>query len=271
MITFEELTGPNDHKTHANPDWERDGVLHLKKFIPDDLIDKYIEERTQLLAGTEKWRTGWNDPLPYLRVSSMRELALHRPLTQQIAELIGQEPGLHLCLTGFVSTERAWHQDRYLNPELVGENYIAAWIALDDVSSEAGPFEYVPGSHLWPVIERERVWNQMRKIGQDPQLPTWPSDSQHWVGSACESEIASRNVEVRKFLAKRGDVLLWHASLVHRGSQPIDRNIERRSLIAHYSSINHRPDMPLRKRLDNGSYYFDFAHGYSEPEKSTHK
>lgn len=267
---FDQITGPNKHKPHSNVEWERDGVLLLKSVIPDSLIDAYVAEREKVLGGTPKWRSGWNDPTPYLRIQSMKELALHRALTEKIAELIGSEPGLHLCLTGFQSTERAWHQDSYLNPESVGENYLAAWIALDDISPDAGPFEYAPGSHLWPVIQREKVWNQMRKIGQDPSLPTWPSDSQGWVGEACDFEIKRRNAETRTFIAKRGDVLLWHSSLVHRGSEPINRDIERRALIAHYSSIKARPDMPHIKRMENGSHYFDFAHGYTEPEKSTH-
>lgn len=269
---FDQITGPNDNKETPNESWNRDGILHLKDFMPHGLIDAYVSERTALLGGTEKWRPGWNGPTPYLFVDSMRELALFRPLTNVIQGLIhGNEPGLHLCLTGFQSTERAWHQDRYLNPETVGENYIAAWIALDDISPLAGPFQYVPGSHRWPVIEREKVWNHMRHVGQDPGLPTWPSDSQGWVGSACEAEIKNRGSETQQFLGKKGDVLLWHASLIHRGSEAIDRQIERRALISHYSSINHRPDMPLRIRMENGSYYFDFPHGRSEPEKSTHK
>ncbi len=158
-----------------------------------------------------------------------------------------------------------------MNPENVGENYIAAWIALDDVSPDAGPFEYVAGSHRWPVIERAKVWSRMRALGQNPELPTWPSDSQDWVGRACEDEIKVREAPITKFLGKRGDVLLWHASLVHRGSKPLNSVIERRALISHYSSIHARPDMPHLKRMTNGSFYFDFAHGYTEPEESTHK
>lgn len=268
---FKQITGPNDHRTHTNLEWERNGVVHLKNFIPDDVISAYIAERTALLFDTDKWRPGWNDAVPYMRVESMRNLSLYRPLTEAIRELIGSEPGLHLCLTGFQSTERAWHQDRYLNPEQVGERYIAAWIALEDVHESAGPFEYVPGSHRWPVIEREKVWSEMRARGQNPDLPTWPSDSQDWVGSACQEEIVARGIPVEKFLGKRGDVLLWHASLVHRGSKPLDRSLERRALISHYSSIHSRSDMPHLRKMENGSFYFHFDHGLVEPEKSTHR
>lgn len=269
---FEKLTSTNDHKTHPHADWERDGVLHLPGLIPPELIDAYVEERHKLLGHSmAKWRAGWNDPTPYLRVPAMLDVACYRPLTEAIQPLIGREPGLHLCLTGFQSTERAWHQDRYLNPESVGERYIAAWIALDDVHRDAGPFEYVPGSHRWPVIEREKVWAEMRARGQDTAKPTWPSDSEGWVGEACEGEIQARGVASRKFLGKRGDVLLWHASLVHRGSKPSNPSLERRALIAHYSGIDARPDMPHLRRRENGSFYFWFEHGLREPEDSTHR
>lgn len=268
---FKSITGPNDHQPHPNADWERDGVLHLPGLIPSGVIDAYVEARLKLLRGTPKWRTGWNDPTPYLRVPTMLALACYRPLTKAIYPLIGREPGLHLCLTGFQSTERAWHQDRYLNPESVGERYIAAWIALDDVHEDAGPFQYIPGSHRWPVIEREKVWAGMRARGQDPGKPTWPSDSERWVGDACVEEILRNGAEAKSFLGKRGDVLLWHASLIHRGSRPANPVLERRALIAHYSGVDARPDMPNIRQLDNGSSYFFFEHGLREPDESTHK
>jgi len=273
-VTFQEIStlGTPRLQQTGIQQWDEEGVLHLKDFIPHDLIEAYVQERTNLIGSTDKWRPGWNDAVPYLRVQSMKELACFRPLTEAIRPLIGgHEPGLHLCLTGFQSTERAWHQDRYLNPEYVGERYIAAWIALEDVHEDAGPFEYVPGSHRWPVIERSKVWSRMRQVGQNPDLPTWPSDSQSWVGTACENEIQERGIKTARFLGKKGDVLLWHASLVHRGSKPKNPELERRSLISHYSSIHARPDMQSMRRMENGSFYFFFPEGLKEPSKSTHK
>lgn len=256
--SFAEITGPNDHKTHSSLEWERDGVLYLPRFISHHIIDSYIAEREKLIGKTDLWRPGWPDPTPYMRVPSMRRLALFRPLTEAIAMVIDEEPGLHLCLTGFQSTERAWHQDRYLNPEGVGEHYIAVWIALDDVHGDAGPFEYVPGSHKWAVIERQKVWDAHARMGHSIHPQTWPSDTQGWVGEACEAEIAAQSIPVKKFIGKKGDVLLWHASLLHRGSKPKNPALERRALICHYSAISARPDMPKPVREPNGSWYFPF-------------
>ena len=44
--------------------------------------------------------------------------------------------------------------------------------------------------------------------------------------------------------------------MVHRGSRPVDASRERRSIITHYSAIDHRPDMPDLRRHDNGGCFF---------------
>jgi hypothetical protein len=272
-IEFFEIATLNKNRlpTSGFEQWDRDGVLELPGLIPNELIDAYIEERKKLIGDTEKWRPGWNGPTPYLHVPSMKALALHRELTKAMRPLVGRsEVGLHLCLTGFQSTERAFHSDSYLNPAFVEDRYIAAWIALDDIHEDSGPFEYFPGSHRLPVLEQEKVWSKMRQLGQDPKLPTWPSDSQEWIGNVCEEECLKRGMETKTFLPKKGDVLLWSAYLIHRGSKAKNPELERRALICHYSSIDRRPDMPHLKKFENGSFYFDFP-GSAEPEKTTHK
>lgn len=273
MTTFQEITAENTNPLPPTgiPQWDQEGVLHLERIIPESLIDAYVQERRHLLEGTQNWLPGWNGPCPYLHVYSMRNLALYRPLTEAMKPLIGgNEPGLHLCLSGFRSTERALHMDSYLNPAGVEDHYIAAWIVLEDVHPDAGPFEYVPGSHRWPVIRREKVWDAMKVMNQRFDADSWPSDTQGWVGQACEQEIARRGESLKQFIGKRGDVLLWHSQLVHRGSIPRNDKLERRSLISHFSSIKHRPDMPAPTQAPNGSYYFVFP-DYKEPGISTHK
>lgn len=268
--TFADLTGPNDHRTHMIGDWERDGVVVLPKLIPDELIDEYVARWRADCTG-ERYPYGYQGPCSYERVPEMLRLATYRPLTEAMRSLmpltalpnetaVPEEVGLHLTLTNFKSTERAWHQDRYLNPEAVGERYCAAWIALADVHADAGPFEYVPGSHKWPVIERNKVFEWIGRRGEKLDHKFWPSDTQGWVGDACDAEVQARGIEVKPFLAKRGDVLIWHASLMHRGSMPRDRSLERVSLIAHYSGVRARPDMPQPSRLANGSHVFLFGH-----------
>ncbi len=132
------------------------------------------------------------------------------------------------------------------------------WFALDDIHPDSGPFEYVPSSHEWPVITRERVLSFMEPDAV--HTPDWPSRSQDWVAEACEAEIESRGAQVEKFAARKGDILIWDNDLIHQGSAPVNRLIERRALIAHYSAASVRQDMPNRARHTTGGLYATFDH-----------
>jgi hypothetical protein len=232
--------------------WRRDGYLILEKFFPDDMLDAYSAERWRLRPKLQSWSC----PVVYMHVPEARALCTHGALSAILEELIGEPMGLHLNLTGWISTERNWHQDDYLNPPFLNSYYLAVWIALDDIPAESGPFEYVPGSHRWPLLRAEKV---REFLPLHMRFSSWPTWSQHFVAPACEEEIERRGAKVERFLAKKGDVMIWHGRLLHRGSPPQDKTIPRKALIAHYSSIKRRPDFsePLRDGEDGG-WYFPF-------------
>ena len=58
--------------------------------------------------------------------------------------------------------------------------------------------------------------------------------------------------------AKKGDVLIWHAQLYHRGARIRDAlNRTRRSLVAHYfSTIDFPSDGAHVRRHDAGGLYY---------------
>ena len=82
---------------------------------------------------------------------------------------------------------------------------------------------------------------------------------------------------ITKFIAKKGDVLFWHARLMHRGSLPKNPGIDRKTAIVHYSGVNHRPDFPEAKQYINQGWFFDpkrwqdsavsFHHGSRPPDR----
>lgn len=237
--------------TPAQLQWRRDGVVILPRFLPDHLIDTYSRRRALL-----ENPNGWPTPTPYLDVPEMREIALYPPLMKQMRELISEQMLLHLCLAGWVSTERGWHQDDYLNPPFVNSWYAAVWMALDDIHPDSGPFEYVPGSHRWPLIRGDKVRTHMP--AQEARRTDWPQLSESFVVPVLDAEITRRGSKVRQFIAKRGDVLIWHGRLLHRGSIPKKPGMMRKSLICHYSGSTHRQDFPIRTQDSNGELYAIF-------------
>ena len=262
-ITLEQLSTPLPAGSIAHLDlltafpanarqafWRGNGYVIMRGLIPDPLIDAYLALREPL--GTIGFRT----PTPYLQHAEVRDLALYPPLCAIMEEIVGEPVGLHLNLAGLVSTERDWHQDAYLSPTFVGTKYIASWIALDTINEDCGPLELVPGSHKWPPMDQAKLFQYMTPDERSSDM--WPWTSEAAVASLFTAKIKETNSDTIKFTAQKGDVLLWHNLLAHRGSAPKIPGTPRKALISHYSALSVRHDMPKSTTHKGGGYYFLF-------------
>lgn len=233
-------------------DWNGLGVVLYPHLIPDPLVDAYRAEWAAANLRVPAARPeGWPDCTPYMRHEALRAICCYRPLADAIEALIGEPAAVHLNLTGWVTTERDWHQDSYLNSPEVGDFYAAVWVALGAIDPDSGPFQYVPGSHRWPQVTRDRIGAHV-----DLADPRWPKHSETVLSPLFEREIRARNAIVVTHLPRRGDVLIWHGRLLHRGSKAQVPGLTRAGLIAHYSGTGHRPDFPPAVQSEHGGWYF---------------
>jgi len=240
-------------------EWIDHGTLHLdfsrdKEFM--EMIDLYVAEREKLImdrAIRSNYHDGWHFSTSYLVCPSMTYLGLCRHICFYLSKIFNEQPLLHLALTGWVSTQRNWHQDSYLNPPNVWSSYAAAWIALDDIDIDSGPFEYVPGSHRWEVLRRERLFAHLDHA--TTLDPNWPTITQEHVSYVCEEKIAMMGAKRKLFVPRKGQVLLWHSNLIHRGTVPRNHELLRKSLILHYSGYSKRIDMEPKVRHAHGFYF----------------
>jgi hypothetical protein len=258
-LALDDLTVPPPEPGPG--DWNDEGVVILHRAISDTRIDAYERAWMAEHAGNsflmEHGREiegdvrvgGWPDCTPYMRHPEILDLVA--PLAGILDELIGEPAGMHLNLTGWVSTERDWHQDSYLNEPEVGDHYAAVWIALGDIHPDAGPFQYVPGSHRWPQVTRQLIGAHV-----DLADPTWPKHSEAVLSPLFEQEIADRGAQPVTYLPERGDVLVWHGRLLHRGSKARVSGAYRPGFIAHFSGKTHRSQMPPAVEHPGGGWYF---------------
>ncbi len=230
--------------------WYEQGFVLKERFIPDEILDAYWGVRSKLDRPG-----GWSCPAPYMHVPEVLDLACYRPLTDLLEELIGEPMGVMLNLTGIVSTERNWHQDDYLNYPGTKTWYAAVWFAIDDVDPDSGPFQYVPGSHKWPALRRDQV--KMFLPPDERDTDSWPKLTERFLNELIEQEIETRKAEVRSFVAGKGDILIWHGRLMHRGSVANVPGRQRMSFISHYTGLNHWALGPDVSRHRDGGLYFN--------------
>lgn len=233
----------------SKADWNDDGFVIKKKLIPENLMEAY--EECWLRNNITRPR-GWDYCTPYRDHKEVLDILSYKGLHDTMEELIGEPAGVHLNLTGWVTTTRDWHQDTYLNPPHVGDYYVAVWIALETIHPDSGPFQMIPGSHRWPVVTQEKI---LAALEPHERNHFWPTHSERILTPLFTEEIAKRDAEIRTHLPERGDVLFWHGRLLHRGSLANVPDKRRKSLIAHYSGIHHRQDMPPARKYKNGWYF----------------
>lgn len=255
-------------------DWNDDGVLFLPKLLHDARIDAYMaaweqangfrsleapyggwsqEHGTSFILNADR-PGGWPGTCPYMQHHEILDLVA--PVAPHLESLLGEPGGMHLNLTGWVTTTRDWHQDSYLNEAEVGDYYAAVWIALGDIHPDSGPFQYVPGSHRWPQVTRDLIAPHV-----DMSDPHWPTESEKILSPLFAAEIERREADVVTYLPSRGDVLIWHGRLLHRGSIANHPGAYRPAFIAHFSGINHRPRMGTAKPYGDGGWYFPIRGG----------
>jgi hypothetical protein len=229
--------------------WREHGYLFKERYVPDDLLDAYWAARSRLESPS-----GWLSGTPYMHVPEVLDLSVYRPLLDLLEQLIGEPMGVHLNLTGTVSSERNWHQDDYLNAPLTKGWYAAVWFAVGDIDPDSGPFQFVPGSHRWPVLRREKV--RLFLTPEERRDREWPKHTERFLDEILETEIAKREAPVESFMGHKGDILVWHARLLHRGSPPKVPGRLRMGFISHYIGLSHWAAEPRVGHHRDGGLYF---------------
>ncbi|HWU01337.1 MAG TPA: phytanoyl-CoA dioxygenase family protein [Novosphingobium sp.] len=161
-------------------------------------------------------------------------------LIEFLTVVLGEKPLLFQSLSFDQGSQQGLHQDTaYVVVDRPME-LVACWIALEDVKEGSGELMYVPGSHRLselPFGGDRKHWDASVD-GREPH--------EEWARRLREQATSGpRGVE--RFLARKGDILIWHADLAHGGAPVADPALTRQSLVGHFCPVSARPR------------YFDFG------------
>lgn len=180
----------------------------------------------------------------YLVDGPTRDLCMDPRLTSILHRLMGHAPVVCNTLLFEWGSEQDMHSDMFYMAPMSENQMVATWIALDDVTENNGPLVYVPRSHKIPPHRFSHG-----------RVQAIPEETAAAVATTNE-KIHQAGLRPENFLAKRGDVLIWHSQLVHGGGPILDRSAKRLSLVTHYFSTH---DIPTGKWLcaerRNGSLF----------------
>ncbi|EAQ29022.1 hypothetical protein NAP1_15523 [Erythrobacter sp. NAP1] len=158
--------------------------------------------------------------------ADVRAIASNQAMLDLLQKLYGRSAFPFQTLNFPVGTQQAVHSDAVHFSSLPERFMCGVWLAMEDVSPEAGPLFYVKGSHSWPIVTNSligrRGYGSELKSAQDPFADAWQE--------LCETHGASSE----PFLARKGQALIWTANLLHGGSRQSDPTLTRWSQVTHY-------------------------------------
>jgi phytanoyl-CoA hydroxylase len=144
-----------------------------------------------------------------------------------------EEPLLFQSLSFDQGSGQSLHQDTaYVVVDRPLE-LAACWIALEDIQAGSGELMYAPGSHRYGDFDFGSGAKHF-----DPDRD--PAQAHHRWGEELRARAAAGGVST--FLARKGDILVWHADLAHGGSPVTRPELTRQSLVGHFCPRSARPN-----------------------------
>lgn len=160
-----------------------------------------------------------------------RSLFLNRKVFEYIDLLFGETAVATQSLYFEWGSQQGLHRDPVYVQMTPPSHLLATWLALEDIGPDCGPLVYMPGSHRLPYFQfdRGRFTVDFSRDSQEliQQGEAW--DQRH-----CQDA----GLELETLTCKRGQVLIWHHSLLHGGSLPTNPELTRKSFVVHYSTLS---------------------------------
>lgn len=159
------------------------------------------------------------------------ELIFPPPVLRFLTQIYERPPVAFQTITMRKGSEENLHIDS--GPLTLTEpmSLAGSWVALEDVQPQSGEFQFVPGSHRLPELLHygTNKGHNFDYQEYDKILRT--------TLRMCEE----LGLETERFMAKKGDVLIWHGDLMHGGAPIEDHRRTRKSLIAHVMPLGVMP------------------------------
>lgn len=218
---------PENYRTSL-ANWSDNGYAVLPGFFKNDETEIINDEVSKIIRKGKGSMNKYHK-LMFAVLKSKKLLHTSNPkrLTAILDLLMGRKVNLFQSINFYRGSEQAAHSD-FVHMATYPKGYlIAVWIALEDVDSTNGPLEYFPGSHKLPYL----LWPEF-----DPQHSKWLLNNSAYkkYEEQLDAIIAQHSFEKKELHVKKGDVLIWHANLLHGGKAIIDKNRTRKSMVLHY-------------------------------------
>jgi ectoine hydroxylase-related dioxygenase (phytanoyl-CoA dioxygenase family) len=209
--------------------WPERGFIVLRSLFSPDEIKAINTEIDELVASGEVDYnfTGRKIMFAFKHSALLRSIVKERRILDILDFVLGKEMLPFQSINFTKGSEQEAHSDS-IHMTTYPLGYLsAAWIALEPIDSDNGPVYYYPGSHRLP-------YTLNADFDHGGGTFTIGEDAYAHYEEAIARQIKEYGLQPEEFHAQPGDVLIWHANLIHGGKKMIDPERTRNSMVIHY-------------------------------------
>ncbi|MDQ1162063.1 phytanoyl-CoA hydroxylase [Chryseobacterium sp. SORGH_AS 447] len=226
---YKNLSEENQHSAENFDDL---GYLILRNYLTDETTDKINDEIHKLMTdGTIKFRYGGKLMFAIHHSEIIRNIGDNKDLLDFLSILIDGQAKLFQSINFINGSQQKTHSDSIHMTTYPLGGLLGVWIALEDVDENNGALHYIPGSHKLPYFLNSEYDNEgdAFRIGKK---------SYKAYEEFLEGKVRELGLKKEIFRAKKGDLLIWHANILHGGEPHLDKSRTRKSLVYHYFDEN---------------------------------
>ncbi|MCW3167171.1 phytanoyl-CoA dioxygenase family protein [Chryseobacterium sp. 09-1422] len=204
------------------------GFLVLRNFLTEKIADQINSEIDKLISdGTVKFRYGGKLMFVIHHSEIVKNIGNDKQLLEFLSVLIDGQAKLFQSINFINGSQQKTHSDSIHMTTYPLGGLLGVWIALEDVDESNGALHYIPGSHKLPYFLNSDYDNEGStfKIGKK---------SYKAYEEFLEGKVKELGLKKEVFRGKKGDLLIWHANILHGGEPHLDKSKTRKSLVYHY-------------------------------------
>jgi len=222
----------NDENKRSVNEYDDNGYLILRNFLSSETVDRINQEIDQLMEkGTLQFRYG-NKLMFAIHFSEIiKNIGDDKDFLEFLSILLDGQAKLFQSINFINGSQQKTHSDSIHMTTYPLGGLLGVWIALEDVDENNGALHYIPGSHKLPYFLNSDYDNEgdLFRIGKK---------SYKAYEEFLEDKVIELGLKKEIFKANKGDLLIWHANILHGGEPHLDKNRTRKSLVYHFFDEN---------------------------------
>jgi hypothetical protein len=210
------------------------GLIHLQGAVSTSLCDQAVEDykkfecfrRQKGCLVTNPDGRNYRLVNFHLESDALLEIGLSSIFHELLTNFFGRKSSIYTSLTFKHGSQQEPHIDTPYFWTRPFNLFGGVWVALEDISPEAGPLFYYPGSHKYFNSEAE-----LAKLHAESQ------SSPDLMFEKILQKVSGEGITKENVIIEKGDAVIWHPGLLHGGNRALDQAKTRFSAVFHFAPV----------------------------------